>query len=126
MRTQIQEGFRMPIYKYQCGECGDFEVLRDLSERNDPCYCPMCGSESEMQIGAPYLAILSEEDRKKWEINERSKHSPQAVRRSSCGCSSSVHTCSATSTKPSEEKESKSPGLQMQTKKTARPWMLGH
>lgn len=116
----------MPIYKYRCGECGDFEVMRDVAERNEPCYCPFCGDDAKMMIGTPYLAILSDEDRKKHEINERSAHSPKMARRSSCSCSG-VHTCSATSTKPSEEKqEKKEPAMQMQTKKTARPWMLGH
>lgn len=112
----------MPIYKYHCHDCGSFEALRDLEERNAACFCPMCGEESEMQIGAPFLALLSEENRKKWEINEKSKHEPKAVRRSSCGCSS-VHTCKSTS---EGKKKEESSGLQMQTKKTARPWMLGH
>lgn len=41
----------MPIYEYRCPECGtDFELLRTMSEMNEPALCPRCGTESERLV----------------------------------------------------------------------------
>ncbi|MBC7696825.1 MAG: zinc ribbon domain-containing protein [Bacteroidia bacterium] len=121
----------MPLYEYECVNCGVFSALRKMSESSQPALCDECGCEGERIISAPHLAILGKAQRSAHETNERSAHEPKIGRRSSCGCAGS-HTC-----KPSADgKISKSaskvnqvtglPALQMQTKKTARPWMLGH
>lgn len=35
----------MPFYEYRCRACGhDFEVLRPMRERDEPCACPQCES----------------------------------------------------------------------------------
>lgn len=35
----------MPIYEYECRECGyQFEQTRHFRERYDPLECPRCGS----------------------------------------------------------------------------------
>lgn len=36
----------MPVYDYQCPECGVFTVSRPMSAYRDPCACPDCGKEA--------------------------------------------------------------------------------
>ena len=37
----------MPIYEYQCPKCGiDFELMRRMSELNEPALCPQCSAEA--------------------------------------------------------------------------------
>jgi putative FmdB family regulatory protein len=46
----------MPLYDYECSTCGTFEVMRSLSERNNPAACPMCRNASErIQNGSSIL-----------------------------------------------------------------------
>lgn len=117
----------MPIYDYQCEHCGSFTALRKMSESDAAVDCPSCGTSSERMITAPQLAILGKAQRSAYERNEKSAHEPKVGRRSSCGCSG-AHTCSSSGNKSakSAEKAAKTGGFEMQTKKTARPWMLGH
>ena len=44
----------MPLYEYQCGQCGRFEVIRKFS---DPplSVCPTCGSEIQKLLSAPAI-----------------------------------------------------------------------
>ncbi|AFJ03027.1 Putative regulatory protein fmdB [Methylophaga frappieri] len=111
----------MPIYDYRCATCGEFSALRKLAQANEDMICPECHGKASRIITAPYLALMDRPTRVAKERNEKSAHEPKTLRRSSCGCSG-THTCSANSAKSAGAKN----GLQMQTKKTARPWMLGH
>lgn len=112
----------MPVYEYECKSCGVFTALRKMSESSDAAFCQECGSESERILSAPKLAVLAKSQRSAHERNEKSAHEPNIGRRSSCGCTGS-HTCNTTTkVNPDTGKAA----LQMQTKKTARPWMLSH
>lgn len=119
----------MPMYEYRCDACGVFAAMGKMSTSSEPSACPDCNELSERILSAPRLAILGTAQRSAHERNEKSAHEPRAARRSSCGCTGG-HTCgsSATSKKAAQESKAKEKGslLQMQTKKTARPWMLGH
>lgn len=118
----------MPIYDYRCDTCGDFEAWGKMSDSSAPAQCAVCGGLGDRIITAPSLAILGANQRNAHERNEKSAHEPKFSRRSGCGCSGS-HTCSNTSAKSSvkdKKKVVKTNGLEMQTRKTARPWMLGH
>ena len=138
----------MPMYEYECDHCGVFSALRKMSESNQSAICDECGCAGERIISAPRLAILGKAQRSAYEINERSAHEPKVARRSGCGCAG-THTCK-TSTHANSSSKTDSANLrgsnlqttaqkkaanngegnmqpfQMQTKKTARPWMLGH
>tara|TARA_B100000900_G_scaffold408097_1_gene421836 strand:- start:405 stop:872 length:468 start_codon:yes stop_codon:yes gene_type:complete len=47
----------MPLYKYQCYECGlEFEELRKLSQR-ETCTCPSCGSEASKKVSSGNFAF---------------------------------------------------------------------
>ena len=50
----------MPTYDYACPACGGFEALRSLSQRDEPCSCPDCGTAStRVFVAAPRLACLN-------------------------------------------------------------------
>ena len=118
----------MPILDYNCEQCGPSTDLKKLSESDMAVDCPSCGNASDRVITAPQLAILGKAQRNAYERNEKSAHEPKMTRRSSCGCSG-THTCSTSSNKSSKQSDkavAKNNGFEMQTKKTARPWMLGH
>lgn len=116
----------MPIYDYRCEQCGDFSVLRKMSESSLPATCIECGAQAARIISAPNLALMDGARRSAFERNEKSAHAPRQARRSSCGCSG-THTCSSTNKNAvSTNGSGDANGLRMQTKKTARPWMLGH
>lgn len=119
----------MPLYDYRCEQCGTFSALRKMSEASDAVACE-CGEMAARIITAPYLALMDRATRIAKQRNEKSAHEPRHARRSSCGCSGS-HTCNSNSgdqksATASTQKPDTGNGLLMQTKKTARPWMLGH
>ncbi|HEC74071.1 MAG TPA: zinc ribbon domain-containing protein [Methylophaga aminisulfidivorans] len=115
----------MPIYDYRCEQCGEFSALRKMSESSLPCTCESCGEQAPRIISAPNLALMNGSTRSAHERNEKSAHAPRQARRSSCGCSGS-HTCSTSNKDTTSTNKQEGNGLLMQTKKTARPWMLGH
>lgn len=115
----------MPLYDYRCPDCGDFSDFGRIAQSSAPHACPTCGTEAPRVISAPRLSLMNSSNRERWERNERSQHAPKKVRRSSCGCSG-THTCGTQKTSGATSGETTHPPLQKQTKKTARPWMLGH
>lgn len=117
----------MPLYDYHCVSCGDFTALRKMSESSLPMPCAFCGDSSVRVISAPNFALLAKGQRAAYERNEISANEPRSVRRSSCGCTG-AHSCKPVSDKSTAQAKSDNPvpALQMQTKRTARPWMLGH
>lgn len=50
----------MALYEYQCGECSDsFDLMRSMSEADDPASCPACGSESSSRMMTTFVAMGS-------------------------------------------------------------------
>ncbi|CAH2778198.1 MAG: hypothetical protein CPDRYMAC_1106 [uncultured Paraburkholderia sp.] len=37
----------MPVYDYTCAECGAFELVRRISERNENASCPQCDTGAD-------------------------------------------------------------------------------
>src|SRR6185369_14366694 len=44
----------MPLYEYQCGRCGRFELIRKFSDTPVE-GCPTCGSPVEKQLSSPAI-----------------------------------------------------------------------
>jgi len=108
----------MPIYEYECPDCGIFDELRPLRQAKDPALCPGCGTISARRVvSAPMLARLPHTLRQAMDRNEHSAHAPRAARR--CGCTG-AHTCGPPSA------TNAAPALKQARKRNARPWMLGH
>jgi putative FmdB family regulatory protein len=50
----------MPVYDYECADCGAFEAVRRIAERDDPAVCPHCGATAaRVTIGAPSVGGAS-------------------------------------------------------------------
>lgn len=109
----------MPLYDYNCSDCGPFEAITPLARSSDPCACPDCEQEAPRAIlHAPQISSVSGAIRKAHETNERSADSPK---RSShgpgCGCCgggskenrSTLHRADGSKSFP-----------------TKRPWMISH
>jgi len=109
----------MPVYEYNCDECGSFTKLRSLDQSSAPANCPECGESSPKIFSAVNLRSMRPENRVAWERNERSANAPHVC---GSGCSHS-HTKPKPRTKtPAGEK----PALQASRNRNSRPWMLGH
>ena len=115
----------MPIYEYDCPDCGDFTALRPMAERDQPCACPVCGEEgARVILSAPGLSALPGERRRAHERNERAQHAPQTLeqyragRKHPAGCS-----CCGPS-KPVARSKANPHGLKASP--SARPWMISH
>jgi putative FmdB family regulatory protein len=71
----------VPLYDYQCEDCGAFSAWRSMREAGQSVACPRCQQGARRVISAPNVAVLSKPTRMAWERNERSAHAPQMVRR---------------------------------------------
>jgi len=106
----------MPVYEYNCEECGPFTKLRGLDQSSHPANCPECGASSPNIFSVIHLRAMRPENRIAWERNERSAHAPHV-----CGSG-----CSHDRVKPKNRISGDKPAMQASTKRNSRPWMLGH
>lgn len=67
----------MPLYDYQCPQCGGFDELRPASMAAEPCACPVCGTASPRVIRAPQVLAMDFALRRAHETNERNAHEPK-------------------------------------------------
>ena len=107
----------MPVYEYNCGECGPFTKMRGLDQSSAPANCPECGAASPKIFSVINLRAMRPENRVAWERNERSANAPHVC---GAGCSHGP-TKSKRAPTPGEK-----PALQTSSKQNRRPWMLGH
>ena len=69
----------MPVYDYECGECGVFTALRPMAKCQEPLSCPDCGQPAPRAfLSAPALANMSAERRTAHAINEKAAHEPRS------------------------------------------------
>lgn len=114
----------MPTYDYECRDCGAFDALRPLGERNEPAACPGCGGASPRVFAtAPRLALMEGGTRRALDVNERARHEPRSSRDyqrlkhpAGCGCCSTGRASRKTVTAPDGAKSFPS----------QRPWMISH
>ncbi|MGE3311166.1 MAG: FmdB family zinc ribbon protein [Limisphaerales bacterium] len=120
----------MPVYEFECEDCGVFEAFRPLDRRDDPLPCPDCDRTASRLVSAPNLAVLSAANRKAFAINEKSRHEPRVGLKhacsSSCGCTRSRSEARTRAGSPSKKPPAGERGLKAARNRSARPWMLGH
>jgi putative FmdB family regulatory protein len=111
----------MPVYDFECKNCGPFAVMRRIADREKPCRCPDCGGEGSRVISAPSLALMAGARRNAHATNERAAHAPRqsgdgAPLRHRPGCS----CCSSAGAKSTGAPAG---GLK---RPAGRPWMISH
>lgn len=107
----------MPIYDYDCRDCGPFSAFRPMAEYDRPAVCDACGGQAPRAIlTAPALAMMEGSVRRGLAVNERSRNEPRrsfGAHPSGCGC------CAAP----------KRPAAAAGAAKSfvgRRPWMISH
>lgn len=115
----------MPTYDYACRDCGEFEALRSLAQRNDLCACPECGVPGErVFVRGPRLACLDTELRAAHETNERAANAPRSSRDGSYGRLRHPAGCGCCSTGRRGATVKNADGSKGFPSK--RPWMISH
>jgi putative FmdB family regulatory protein len=71
----------MPIYAFDCGECGPFDVVRPVAEVALPAACPTCARAARRTYTPPALAHMPPPLRRAREREEKSAHEPDVVTR---------------------------------------------
>ena len=52
----------MPIYEYECGECGEkFEMRRSINDRDEKVKCPKCGTKGPRRVISLFGTSASDE-----------------------------------------------------------------
>jgi len=114
----------MPVYEYECSECGEFSASRPMAQYREPQACPQCGRACERaMLTAPAFAGMPAVTRTALTINEKAKHEPlsskeYAATRHGAGCG-----CCGTKSMPSRTVKAKDGSKAFPT---ARPWMISH
>jgi putative FmdB family regulatory protein len=71
----------MPLYEYDCGADGVFELHRSVQDFDAPAACPICREPSPRILSVPGVAFLERGERVARDRNERSCHEPRTVER---------------------------------------------
>ena len=66
----------MPLYDYDCGDCGNFSELQRMSQASEAMPCPGCGELAERVVCAPFIANMDPHNRIAHQRNEKSAHEP--------------------------------------------------
>lgn len=108
----------MPLYEYQCPNCGAFDRFTPVAQAAAPAACPTCQTISPRRLSVPRVSAMSPVQLKAAARNERSRHAPH-VCRSGCGCRGHAsRTGAAGATAPAAPKR--------QAYKGPRPWVIEH
>ena len=117
----------MPLYDYQCPDCGAFDDLRPVSDAAEPAGCPQCGTLSPRMIRPPQLLEMDASLRKAHAVNERNQHEPMYSTKSErehkhehgpgCSCCSGGRVGKSSALYGSDGSKSFP---------TKRPWMISH
>ncbi|HEY8946266.1 MAG TPA: zinc ribbon domain-containing protein [Polyangiaceae bacterium] len=100
----------MPIYEYECGPHGTFELERSMAESSAGAPCPTCRETARRIVSAPNLGNLPRSTVRALDRNEKNRHEPRLVRRE----------------KRAETSESASGIPRARSHPGGRPWVLEH
>jgi putative FmdB family regulatory protein len=109
----------MPVYDYECRDCGVFTALRPMSDCKASLACPTCGVDAVRTFHtAPAIAGMDAAKRAAVTVNERSAHEPRiSGGRHGAGCSCCSRKGNDNAARPANAHKS--------FPKT-RPWMISH
>lgn len=108
----------MPVYDYECPDCGVFTAFRPMSAFRDPCACPECGREAtRVFLTMPGVAGMDATKRTAMATNERAASEPKRSHGGGCSCCSTTAKTGGAAAKT----EGAAKGFPK-----ARPWMISH
>ncbi|MFM2418938.1 MAG: hypothetical protein RL385_3661 [Pseudomonadota bacterium] len=108
----------MPLYEYECGDHGAFELLRTVSQHAASADCPVCGLASQRLFSAPYLSVMPRSQVMARDLNEQSQHAPRVSAQKP-----GAHRCTARCSHGAANAGS-AQGLKAYGGK--RPWVIEH
>jgi len=80
----------MPIYSYECEECGPFTAMQPMAHFRDPSPCPGCGTHAQRTISrAPAIVSINPAGRisdRGIEPMETGPRRSSAAHPAGCGC----------------------------------------
>ncbi|MFP4133361.1 MAG: FmdB family zinc ribbon protein [Halothece sp.] len=89
----------MPLYEFECDQCGVFEAWRAIALRDSAPSCPTCEGETQRIFSVPHFNLSS----------------------------GGVFLKAKPTEEPKVEKREKEPSPpRLQSHKRDRPWMVGH
>ncbi|MCA8884876.1 MAG: zinc ribbon domain-containing protein [Rhodobacteraceae bacterium] len=111
----------MPVYEYDCPQCGTFVAFAPMAAFADPCDCPDCATSAPRALHtAPGIAQMSSTRRTAFATNERAADSPK---RSGGGHGPGCGCCSGSKKMPSGTLHRPDGSKSFPAK---RPWMISH
>ncbi len=69
----------MPLYDYDCGQCGSFSDLQPMSRASEAMPCPICGEPADRIVCTPFVANRAPNNRVAHQRSEKSAHEPQVA-----------------------------------------------
>lgn len=125
----------MPLYDYDCAECGHFREWTSLADSNAQIACPLCGAQAERAVAMPFLARMNPHSRIAHARNEKAAHEPMVMTRQELQASGrkraeifgdnrsdlNHHGCSHAH----HGSEGSGKGLR-RAHNSVRPWLIGH
>ena|SRR5580658_1446876 len=109
----------MPIYEYECAQCGTFTALRPMAEYLDPSVCPDCGDAApRVLLSAPNIGGMDPARRRAHGKNEQSAHAPARSGGHGANCGCAVHGGRRASPAAAAPAAKSFP--------QKRPWMISH
>lgn len=121
-----EEGNFVPFYDYDCKRCGEFSLMRTVSDRNTPAECPACGGSAQRLVSAPFLNVMPAGRRDAFARNEKSRHEPGVTNRHRCGAGCGCGLPGAGTRASTRTVDVGKLGKLQTPRKRKRPWMLGH
>ena len=67
----------MPLYEFECNECGLFEKFISIKKYEHIIECPLCENESHRKYSPPNIYNTSPGYRKARGLNEKNQESPK-------------------------------------------------
>lgn len=119
----------MPLYEYDCTDCGPFTEMRPMAESGLPCPCPDCGDPSpRAYFTAPMMACVGTDARFAMETNETAQNKPMSVGEYAAKQAAKSHRAGCSCCVPTKRKKSTTVKTPSGAKSfpTKRPWMISH
>jgi putative FmdB family regulatory protein len=95
----------VPLYEYQCGKCGRFEIIQKFSDQ-PLSVCPTCGEEVQKLLSAPAIQFKGTG----WYITDYARKGSSGGTSSGSGDGSSKSSESNSSPQNSTSKDSSASG----------------